>query len=144
MCNYKPAILVVDDEFELLDLLRGILQKEGYRVDTAADGLKALEVFNCRRHDIAIVDIKIPGMDGVKLSQRIKEINPKTEIILMTGYSTMESTIEVLKAGTFDYFLKPIKMEEIIHSIERALEKQRLVQKRTTLSSASGRIPKER
>lgn len=128
MRNHKPMILVVDDEVELLELLRDIFQKKGYRVQTAVDGLNALEVFKRRRHDVAIVDIKMPGMDGIKLCKMIKEINPKTELILMTGYPTMESAIETLKPGAFDYFLKPIKVEEIIRTIERALEKQRLVQ----------------
>lgn len=108
MRNHNHTILVADDDLSILALMKDTFEEKGYRVEAVVDGLKALENFKSCKHDVAIVDIDMPGLDGVKLSQKIKEINPKTEVIIMTGYSTMESAIEALKLGIFDYFLKPI------------------------------------
>jgi PAS domain S-box-containing protein len=122
--NCREDILVVDDDPDILALFERLFTGEGYRVTTASNGCDALEQFKSHPADVAVVDIKIPGMDGIELSWKIKEINAPTEIILISGFSTMDSAISSVKLGAFDYFCKPFKLKEVSRSVERALEKR--------------------
>ncbi len=126
MSTDKNSILVVDDEFSIRDSLHNWFRKDGYSVravENAADAIKALEL---EPVDVAIVDIKMPGMDGMELQRRIHESNPKTAVIMITAFATVETAVQALKQGAFDYVTKPIDPDELSHLVRRAVDQQRL------------------
>lgn len=123
MNTNRDNILVVDDDPDILRLFERFFAGRGYRVTTASNGNDALEIFKSNPSCVALVDVKMPGIDGIQLSHKIKEINALTEIILITGYSTVDSAISGVKLGAFDYFCKPLKLKEVNRSVERALNK---------------------
>ena len=129
MCE-QPTILVVDDDSGVRSILEVFLREEGYVTEIAEDGLAALELFEKAQIDVALVDLKMPGIDGVELCKRIKKKSPRTEVIIVTGCASKASAIAALREGTFDYILKPPDPMEIYHSVEQALEKQRLLAER--------------
>lgn len=119
-------ILIVDDEKIIRDRMKSLLELEGYEVSVAENGNLGLELFNAERHQIAIVDIKMPGMDGIELLERIKTIEPNTEVFVVTGHGGIETAVSALRKGAYDYVSKPIEFDEISFNIKRALEKQKL------------------
>jgi signal transduction histidine kinase len=122
----REEILVVDDEPDICTIAKEILLLAGYRVVTAANGAEALTLFRRQPRDLVLTDLKMPGMDGEDLLLKIKEITPATDVIVMTAHPTLESAIRVLKAGAYDYVLKPFRVTELQNVVERCLEKQRL------------------
>ena len=125
----KSTILIVDDDPAMRSTLEHCFEEEDYAIETAEDGLVALSLIEKTQIDVALVDLKMPGIDGLELCRRIKKKNPRTEVIIVTGYGSRESVIAALrvKDGAFDYILKPPDLMEITHSVEQALEKQRLL-----------------
>lgn len=130
----KPTILVVDDDPAVRALLRDFFAGEGYVAETAEDGLAALDLFEKAQADVALVDLKMPGIDGVELCRRIKKMYPRTEVIIITAYSSTASAIAAFREGAFDYVLKPLHLMEISHSVEQALGKQQLLTERENLT----------
>ena len=106
-------ILVVDDEPLIRDLLRDILKEEGYEVSIAMEGLSALKKVKREETDLVITDVKMPGLDGIKLLKEIKEVSPSTLVIVITGYGTIENAVEAMKEGAYDYITKPITNEQL-------------------------------
>jgi two-component system response regulator AtoC len=122
----QERILVVDDEENLLHFLSKLLEGEGYRVETAGMGGKALEKAKEADFDLAILDIKLPDMDGVAVLRAFKEIVPAANVVLITAYGSVESAVEAMKAGAYDYIVKPFRAEEILKAVAKALEQRRL------------------
>jgi len=122
-------LLFIDDEQSVRKVLSISLRKEGYEVLTAENGEKGLEVFTRETPPIALVDIRMPGMDGIEVLRRIKEINPETEVIIITGYGDMDSVIRALKLDASDFLTKPIKDEVLLIALKRAQEKLALKRK---------------
>jgi DNA-binding NtrC family response regulator len=123
----RPAsILIVDDEAIVLDSLAGWFRQDGYRVETAKSGKEALRLLADRSFDIALVDIKMPGMDGLELQQRMAEADPNLTVVIMTAYASVESAVKALKAGAYDYVTKPFDPEELSHLVQRASEHRTL------------------
>ncbi|HDI52110.1 response regulator [candidate division KSB1 bacterium] len=113
-------ILVVDDEADFRDIFSEILCQMGYRVVVAKDGAEAIELIKQVKIDIALVDFLMPEMDGVELLRRIKKQTPSTEVILVTGYESVNSVAEAVNQGAYDYITKPIdfgKLEAVIRTI---------------------------
>ncbi len=129
----KSIILVVDDDPEVRVLLGDFLKEEGYVAKTAGDGLAALGLFEKEQIDVALVDLKMPGIDGVELCKRIKKTDPRIEVIIITGRSSAASAVAALREGAFDYILKPLNLVEIYHTVRQALDKQRLLAEREKL-----------
>jgi signal transduction histidine kinase len=118
------AVLVIDDEAGVRDMLGEALRRKGYTVTEAADGDAAVERVRAARFDVALCDLKMPGIDGLETLRQIKEINPDIEIIIMTGYGTMENAIESHRQGAFDFLVKPVVMQDLLFSVGKALERR--------------------
>ncbi len=118
----KVKILVVDDEQGMRDMLSYALGKEGYIVVTAQNGEEGINKVKEEDIDIAILDIKMPGMDGITVLGKIKEIKPEIEVIIATGYASLETAIESLRKGAYDYINKPFNINELTALLEKAYE----------------------
>jgi len=122
-----PAqILVVDDDEETVTLLREILSKEGYNVDTAADGKTALDRINSRSPDLVISDIHMPDLDGMGLLAELRVRHPDVPVILMTAYGSLKTAVDGLRSGAFDYLSKPFIVDDIRLVVRRALDHKNL------------------
>ncbi|MGE0547071.1 MAG: HD domain-containing phosphohydrolase [Kofleriaceae bacterium] len=130
MASTEPAetarILVVDDERVIREILAEFLALEGFQVHTVEDGEKALTELRLHPYDLLITDLKMPRLSGLQLLERIEAERLNVLTVLMTGFGTVETAIEAMKKGAYDYLLKPFKVEEVIHVVERALYRQRL------------------
>lgn len=115
------SILVIDDEKSILDSCRQILEKDGYRVSVASDGNQGLSVFRKELFHAVILDVKLPGMDGMKVLANIKEESPETPVIMITGYASIESAVEAIRQGAFEYLAKPFTPEELRVSVKKAI-----------------------
>lgn len=118
----KGRILVVDDESSARGALSEILQDEGYKVRTAADGFRALAAASEFAPDVVLTDLKMPGMDGLSLMERIKETQPDSAVVLMTAFGAVESAVEAMRAGAANYLTKPLNSDELLLVLERCLE----------------------
>lgn len=123
----QAAILVVDDEPDMRQGLAETLSGEGYSVDAAADGWQALEKVKERHYDVALVDLKMPGPDGLLVLDGILRSCPDTQVVVITGHATVESAVEAMKVGAFDYVPKPFKLDQVRLVVERAVERRRLL-----------------
>ncbi len=119
-------ILVVDDERVIREILAEFLALEGFKVHTVEDGEKALTELRLHPYDLLITDLKMPRLSGLQLLEKIEQERLGVLTVLMTGFGTVETAIEAMKKGAYDYLLKPFKVEEVIHVVERALYRQRL------------------
>ncbi len=117
----KHCILVVDDEESTRTGLSKILDKSGYKVLTAKDGVDALEKLKEDPCDLVITDMKMPQMDGIKLLKEIKQTNPKVGVIIVTAYGEVDSYLEAMNLGAFEYLNKPIKVDELKRVITKTL-----------------------
>ena len=120
-------ILVVDDEEIVRDSLCSWLQEDGYKAEAVEDGFKALEVIRKESWNVLFVDLKMPGMDGLEVMRRVKAIQPEIPIIIITAYATVNTAVEAMKEGAYDYLVKPFNPEEITLIIRRLIEKQALL-----------------
>ncbi len=118
----RPRILIVDDERDVLRLLTEFFQSEGFSVDTALDAVEALELLQDGHFDVALVDLVLPGISGTQLISQMKELNIPTTPILMSGYASVDSAIEALKKGVFDYVVKPFDLENLLLTVKRAVD----------------------
>jgi len=109
----KANILIIDDEDVILDSCAQVLKKEGYTVKTARNGPEGLKIFKSELFHLALLDLKMPGMDGMMVLKKIKEEHPETPVIIMTGYATIESAVEAMRMGAFDYIDKPFSPKEL-------------------------------
>jgi DNA-binding NtrC family response regulator len=123
-------MMLVDDEERFLSTTRKLLEKKGYGVLTANSGSEALDLLRTQNIHVVILDVKMPGMDGMATLKEIKRQFPMIEVIMLTGHGTVESAVEGLKSGATDYLTKPADIEELIDKAEEAYEKrQRLEEK---------------
>jgi len=122
----QPRVLVVDDEKFIRDILADFLTMEGYAVRTADDGTQAVTELSRSNFALVISDLKMPKMGGLELLQHVARLQPEALTVIMTGFGTVETAIDAMKHGAYDYILKPFKVEEIVHVVQRGLEKQRL------------------
>lgn len=135
MTMYK--ILVVDDEVVIRNFLVRVIQQAGYGVDSANNGRMALEMLHHEPFDLLLTDIKMDVMDGVTLLYEARKYKPNLAIILLTGHATVPSAVAALRQGANDYLLKPVKNEEILAAIAKALESQEREQRRNVLEDVA-------
>ncbi len=116
--------LIVDDEYDFLETLVKRLKKRGLKVSGAESGSRALEMLDAQACDVVVLDVKMPGLDGIETLREIKKKSPLTEVILLTGHASMESGIEGMKLGAFDYIMKPVNIDELLEKMRQAYERK--------------------
>ncbi|MBN1641262.1 MAG: response regulator [Anaerolineae bacterium] len=122
----RARILVVDDETGMCDFLRYLLEGEGYEVDDANSGIEALDKLRAGSYHLVLADIKMPGMDGLEMLRRIKELDPDTIVIVMTGYSSLETAIKAIKYDAHNYLTKPFDdPDAVLAAVENGLLERR-------------------
>ncbi len=119
-------ILVIDDERRMCESIRILLEKEGYRVVTAGDGAEGIEILKEQRFSLVIVDLMMPKVDGFEVLSYVRRNLPQTLVIVITGYSSMRSSIEALRGGAYDYLTKPFDFDIFKLTVEKALDKLRI------------------
>lgn len=120
-------ILIIDDEESIRDSMSQVLRKEGYTVEEAVEGSTGLNLFARETFHVVFLDLKLPGIKGMEILSRIKEANPETPVIIITGYASINSAVEAMKLGAFDYMTKPFTPEELRVITKRALEGRKLL-----------------
>jgi two-component system response regulator PilR (NtrC family) len=126
MEKLNSKILVIEDEKNMREVLKILLEGEGYDVHIAKDGNEGLDCLNSDIFDLVITDIRMPGVDGIQILKRAIEISPETLVIVITAFGTTESAVEAMKLGAYDYIHKPFKIDEIRLVVKNALEKRKL------------------
>ena len=121
-----PSILLVDDEPSILRALSGLLSDEGFEVKTASNGYEALKFIDAESPDLVLLDIWMPGIDGIETLKEIKKDNPFIQVVIITGHGTIETAIKATKLGAFDFIEKPLSIEKVIVAINNALNFRRL------------------
>ena len=132
----RPSVLVVDDEKFIRDILADFLGMEGYIVRTAEDGAAALNELSNASYDLIISDLKMPRMGGIELLEQVHTTAPNALTVIMTGFGTVETAIDAMKRGAYDYILKPFKVDEVIRVVQRGIEKQKLAAENLRLREA--------
>jgi len=133
MTTRKGSLLVIDDEEIMRDILETLLTREGYDVRLASSGEEGLELARATPFDAAVVDIMMPGFDGIATLDELKRIDEDLAVIIITAYASVESAIAAMKSGAFDYITKPFKNEEVLVVIRNAMERRRLVHENRNL-----------
>ena len=122
----KPLVLLVDDETPFVETMTKRLEKRDLKIIAAFSGEEALEILNKNRNtDVVILDVKMPGMNGIETLEKIRNQFPLIEVIMLTGHATVESAIEGMKLGAFDYLMKPCEIEQLLAKVQEATKKKR-------------------
>jgi DNA-binding NtrC family response regulator len=116
----KIRVLLVDDEEEFVETLAQRLEVRDFEVTTAFNGADALERLEREDVDLVVLDLQMPGVDGISVLRSIKDLKPLVEVIMLTGHATVETAIEGMKLGAFDFLIKPTETEELVEKINRA------------------------
>jgi len=120
-------VLAVDDEERFLTSLAKLLAKKGYQVETATGGAQALSILTDHDVDVMILDVKMPGMDGMTTFKEAKKIRPLMEVIMLTGHATVDTALEAIKIGAFEYLMKPCAIDELIEKVKQAADRKGLL-----------------
>ena len=141
----EARILLIDDDRTLLEYLANRLQRDGYSVRTTYSGEEALEVVIKEDFDVAVVDLKMPGMDGIETQRRLKELLPLLQCVVLTAYGSVETALKSGQVGAYDYLFKPIDYDSLTDTIEGALEEKRALERiRSEREEASQSSSRER
>lgn len=126
----KFKMLVVDDETDFLETIVKRLKARNIEVTGAESGYQALELMDQRDFDVVVLDVKMPGMDGIETLREMKKKKPRTEVIMLTGHASVESGIQGMQLGAFDYVMKPVALDELLEKVRQAYERK-LIQEST-------------
>lgn len=122
----QPRVLLVDDETDFLEIVTKRLLRRGVHVRTAPGGQAALDMLAIEPSDVVVLDVKMPGMDGMQALERIKELWPRIEVIMLTGHADIEAAMDGLRLGAFDYLMKPVEMDHLLYRIQDAWKRKML------------------
>ncbi|HIE04593.1 MAG TPA: response regulator [Candidatus Latescibacteria bacterium] len=120
------SMLLVEDEDSLREILEEFFKSRGYEVVAVGSGEEALEVISNRKFQIGLLDLKLPGMDGIELARRVREDDPDMLVLIMTGYPSVESVKEAAESGVYDYIVKPFRLDELEKIIEQVMKEWRM------------------
>ena len=123
-------VLLVDDELEFLATLVKRLTKRGLNISTAKNGEDALKIIGGKVIDVVVLDVRMPGMDGIQTLREIKKIDPLMEVIMLTGHASVEVAIEGMELGAFDYLMKPADIDELFYKLQDAFKKKTIQQEK--------------
>ena len=123
MGNMK--LMIVDDEERFLNTTRSIFEKKGIHTFIAANGADAMNILDRERIDVVILDVKMPGLDGIEALRVMKKSHPFVEVIMLTGHANMEVAIQGMELGAFDYLMKPMDIDELLYKLQDAYRKRR-------------------
>jgi DNA-binding NtrC family response regulator len=123
----RTKVLLVDDEVEFASALAERLQMRNYDVRTASNGLEAMALFHESPPDVVLLDLRIPGMDGLEILSNIKKFDPSIEVLMLTGHGDRESVQKGMQTGALEYIMKPIDIDELTSKINRAMKKREKV-----------------
>jgi DNA-binding NtrC family response regulator len=137
MTSQHPLLLLVDDDERILDVVARFARRAGFDVVTCAGGRQALEQLRRQPADLAMVDLRMPDVNGLEVLRAIRETVPGCEVILMTGYAGIESAVEAIKLGAVDYLTKPFDFERLAHVLEAVREE---AERRRSLLAAEGEV----
>jgi DNA-binding NtrC family response regulator len=140
--NSRTSLLIVDDEMVVRDSLTKWFLEDGYQVGAAENAADAIRQLQAQSWDIILLDIKMPGMDGMELQQRIKEIDPAATIIFITAHASVDTAVQALKSGAFDYVTKPIDPDYLSHLVANAIKQRALVNENIRLKEQIAGFPK--
>jgi len=126
-------ILVIDDERAIRNSLKDILSYENHIVEDAADGLAGLELIKQNKYDLVLSDIKMPGLDGLELLQKLEDIEPHPTVVMISGHGNIETAVESIKKGAFDFIPKPLDLNRLLVTVRNALDKEKLVSETKSL-----------
>src|SRR6478672_9315993 len=135
-----PDILIIDDEKAIRKTLSEILSFEGYKIDEASDGEEGLKKFRERNYDVVLCDIKMPKLDGIEFLQKAGETNPDVPIIMISGHGNIETAVEAVKKGAYDFISKPPDLNRLLITIRNAMEKNSLVTETKVLKRKVSRV----
>src|ERR1043166_1607481 len=127
------TVLVIDDEEIMREILETLLTREGYAVRVAANGQEGLDLARSMPFDAAIVDVMMPGMDGIAVLDELKKIDEELPVLMITAFASVENAIVAMKRGAFDYITKPFKNDEVMVVLRNAVERRRLVMENVAL-----------
>ena len=133
----KIRVLIVDDEEQFVEQLAERLQLRDYDVTSCTSGEEAVNTLKRFNFDVVILDVAMPGMDGIDTLREIKNIKPLTEVIMLTGHATVESAIEGMKLGAFDYLLKPTKTDDLVMKVDSAYARKAMQEERIRQARAN-------
>jgi len=133
----RNRILVVDDEPQILGFLRALFLSSDWEVQTASSASEGIDLLERERFDVVLTDLKMPGPDGIELLRVAKKIQPDVEVVMMTGYATVDTAIEAMRSGAFHYLTKPFKGEEVLNLAGKACDRKRLRQENLFLKAES-------
>src|SRR6476619_5933422 len=128
-----PEILIIDDEKAIRKTLTEILSFEGYKIEEAGDGEEGLKKFRERTYDVVLCDIKMPKLDGIEFLDKAREGNPDIPVIMISGHGTIETAVEAVKQGAYDFISKPPDLNRLLITIRNAMERNNLVTETKTL-----------
>jgi CheY-like chemotaxis protein len=128
------TVLIVDDEEEFRDMTTKRLSKRNLECESAPDGDTALEMIAKKNYDVVLLDVKMPGRDGIETLREIKRIAPMTEVVMLTGHASVESGINGIKYGAFDYLMKPIELDPLFEKLNAAYERKRTQQEKIEMA----------
>lgn len=135
-----PSILIIDDEVAIRKTLSEILGYEGYKITEAADGEEGLRIFREKNFDIVLCDIKMPKVDGIEFLEKAKEINPETPVIVISGHGNIETAVEAVKKGAFDYISKPPDLNRMLITLRNAMDKTTLQAETKVLKRKASKV----
>ena len=136
MSRKNTRILIVDDEEIVRESLGGWLEKDGYTLGSAPDGMSALKAVEEGDWSILVVDLKMPGIDGLEVLKRVKEKHPEIALVIMTAFATVDTAVRAMKLGAYDYIVKPFDPEELSLMIQKIVGQQALVRENLILRKA--------
>lgn len=132
----QMKMMLVDDEERFLSTTQKLLSRKGYDVLTASSGSEALDILRTHNVHVVILDVKMPGMDGIETLKAIKRNYPLVEVIMLTGHGTVDSAVEGLKSGATDYLTKPTDVQELIEKAEEAFVKRQVLEDKIRVAQA--------